>query len=156
MTKLKEDTPLKPRMKKYVRRLAQTGEIMKAATDVGYKQGQYGSQLMKNPKIQTALQEELDALGVDKQLVVRKLKQGLNAYRVIRDGGKKYKDFHAIHKYLDMYMKLEGHYAPEKHEIKQEKLIMVITPETIKGLKDSKAIPDRIVEGEVVEEVAKE
>lgn len=156
MTKLKEDTPLKPRMKKYVRRLAQTGEIMKAATDVGYKQGQYGSQLMKNPKIQTALQEELDALGVDKQLVVRKLKQGLNAYRVIRDGGKKYKDFHAIHKYLDMYMKLEGHYAPEKHEIKQEKLIMVITPETIKGLKDSKAIPDRIVEGKVVEEVAKE
>ncbi len=122
MTVLKEDTPLKPKMKKYVRRLAKTGEIMKSANDVGYK-GNYGSQLLKNPKIQTALQEELDALGVDKELVVRKLKQGLSAYRVIRDGGTKYKDFHAIHKYLDMYMKLEGHYAPEKHEIKQEKLI---------------------------------
>lgn len=155
MTKLKDDTPLKPRMKKYVRRLAQTGEIMKAATDVGYKQGQYGSQLMKNPKIQTALQEELDALGVDKQLVVRKLKQGLSAYRVIRDGGKKYKDFHAIHKYLDMYMKLEGHYAPEKHEIKQEKLVVILSPELRKGLLDSEAVTEdemEIIEAEVIKE----
>lgn len=147
MTILKEDTPLKPKMKKYVRRLAQTGEIMKSANDVGYK-GNYGSQLMKNPKIQTALQEELDSLGVDKELVVRKLKAGLSAYRVIRDGGKKYKDFHAIHKYLDMYMKLEGHYAPEKHEIRQEKLTLIITPEVLKGLKDAEAITD--AEAEVI------
>ena len=154
MTKLKEDTPLKPKMKKYVRRLAQTGEIIKSANDIGYK-GNYGSQLMKNPKIQTALQEELDSLGVDKELVVRKLKAGLNAYRVIRDGGKKYKDFHAIHKYLDMYMKLEGHYAPEKHEIRQEKLIIVLSPELRKGLIDAEAITEdeaQVIEAEVLDE----
>ena len=154
MTTLKKDTPLKPKMKKYTRRLAQTGEIIQAANDVGYK-GNYGSQLMRNPKIQTALQEELDALGVSKTVVVRKLKQGLIAYRVIKDGGKKYKDFHAIHKYLDMYMKLEGHYAPEKHEIRQEKLVVILSPELRKGLIDSEAITEKeakIIEAEVLDE----
>jgi len=154
MTILKKDTPLLPRMKKYARRCAETGEIIKSATDVGYK-GNYGSQLMRNPKILTALQEELDALGVNKELVVRKLKAGLNAYRVVKDGGKKYKDFHAIHKYLDMYMKLEGHYAPEKHEIRQEKLVIVLSPDMRKGLIDAEAITEKeadVIEAEIIKE----
>ena len=154
MTTLKKDTPLLPRMKKYARRAAETGEIIKAATDVGYK-GNYGSQLMRNPKIQTALQEELELLGVTKELIVRKLKQGLNAYRVLKDDGKKYKDFHAIVKYLDMYMKLEGHYAPEKHELKQERLVIVLGADMRKGLIDAEAITEEeadIIEAEIVEE----
>lgn len=154
MTKLKDNTPLLPKMKKYARRVAETGEIIKSGTDVGYK-GNYGSQLMKNPKIQTALQEELDALGVDKELIVRKIKQGLNSYRVIKDGGAKYKDFHAIIKYLDMWMKIGGHYAPEKHEIKQEKLVIILSPELRKGLIDAEAITEdeaKIIEVEILEE----
>ena len=146
MTKLKEDTELKPRQKKYVRRLAETGKILKSATDVGYKDPRYGSQLMMNPKILTALQQELDSLGVDKNLIVRKIKKGLNATRVIKDGGQKYEDFHAQHKFLDMLLKVRGDYAPEKHQIEERKITIVITPETLKGLKDAKAITDDDIE----------
>jgi hypothetical protein len=154
MTVLKEDTPLRPKMQKYARRVAETGEIIKSATDVGYR-GNYGSQLMKNPKILTAIQQEMDNLNVDTHAIVRKIKEGLNAYRVIKDGGKKYKDFHAQHKFLDMALKIRGDYAPEKHEIKQEKLILVITAETIKGLKDAEAITEadaEIITAEAIEE----
>ena len=155
MTILKEDTELKPRQKKYVRRLAETGKILKSATDVGYRDPRYGSQLMMNPKILTALQKELDALGVDKALIVRKIKKGLNATRVIKDGGKKYPDFHAQHKFLDMLLKIRGDYAPEKHEIKQERLVIVLGADMRKGLIDAEAITEEeadIIEAEIVEE----
>ena len=155
MTKLKDDTPLLPKMKKYARKVAETGEIIKSATDVGYK-GNYGSQLMKNPKILTAIQQEMDNLKVDTYAIVRKIKEGLNAYRVIKDGGKKYKDFHAQHKFLDMALKIRGDYAPEKHEIRQKKLILVITAETIKGLKDAGAITDEDAEVITVEAIEEE
>lgn len=154
MTELKKDTPLKPRMKKYVRRVAETGEIIKSAQDVGYK-GNYGSQLMRNPKILTALQEELELLDVTKTVIVRKIKKGLNATRVIKDGGKKYPDFHAQHKFLDMLLKIRGDYAPEKHEIRQERLVIVYGADMRKGLIDAEAITEKeadIIEAEIIEE----
>jgi hypothetical protein len=141
MTVLKEDTRLLPKMKRFARKVAKTGNIMKSGADVGYK-GNYASQLMQNPKIQTAIQVEMDRLDVNTEKIVKKIKQGMNAYRVIKDGGKKYKDFHAQHKFLDMALKIRGDYAPEKHEIRQEKLTLIITPETLKGLKDSEAITE--------------
>lgn len=154
MTILKDDTPLLPKMKKYARKVAETGEIIKSATDVGYK-GNYGSQLMKNPKILTAIQQEMDNLNVDTHAIVRKIKEGLNAYRVIKDGGKKYKDFHAQHKFLDMALKIRGDYAPEKHEIRQEKLVIILSPALRKGLIDAEAISEdemEIIEAEALEE----
>ena len=154
MTVLKKDTPLLPKMQKYARKVAETGEIIKSATDVGYK-GNYGSQLMKNPKILTAIQQEMDNLKVDTHAIVRKIKKGLNAYRVIKDGGKKYEDFHAQHKFLDMALKIRGDYAPEKHEIRQEKLVIILSPELRKGLIDAEAITEdeaKVIEAEVIEE----
>ncbi|MHA2313964.1 MAG: hypothetical protein ACXACF_01540 [Candidatus Hermodarchaeia archaeon] len=146
MTKLKEHTKETTRQKKFVKELAKTGEIGKSALKAGYKDSRYGSQLMMNEKILTALQMELEALDVNKTLIVRKIKQGLNATRVIRDGGKKYPDFHARHKFLDMLLKVRGDYAPEKHQIEEKKITIVITPETLRGLRDSKAITDAEIE----------
>jgi hypothetical protein len=154
MTELKEDTRLLPKMKKFARRVAKTGEILKSATDVGYK-GNYGSQLMKNEKIQTAIQVEMDRQGTTTERIVEKIDEGMEAYRVIRDGGKKYPDFHVRKEYVDIALKIRGDYAPEKHEIRQEKLILVITPETIKGLKDAGAITDddaEVITAEAIEE----
>lgn len=154
MTKLKKDTPLKPRMKKYARKVAQTGEILKSANDVGYK-GNYGSQLIQNPKIQTAIQVEMDKQGTTTEKIARKIDEGMEAFRVIRDKGKEYPDFHVRKEYVDMALKIRGDYAPEKHEIRQEKLILVITPETIKGLKDAGAITDddaETITAEAIEE----
>ena len=154
MTTLKDDTPLKPRMKKYARKVAQTGEILKSANDVGYK-GNYGSQLIQNPKIQTAIQVEMDKQGTTTEKIARKIDEGMEAFRVIRDKGKQYPDFHVRKEYVDMALKIRGDYAPEKHEIRQEKLILVITSETIKGLKDAGAITDadaEVITAEAIEE----
>lgn len=146
MTKLKEHTENTPRQKKFVRELAKTGEIGKSALKAGYKDPNYGSQLMMNPKIVTALQIELENQGVTREKIVKKINEGLNATRVIKDGGKKYKDYHAIHKFLDTYLKITGEYAPEKHQIEEKRITIVITPETLKGLKDAKAITDADIE----------
>ena len=137
---LKKNTPLTVKQKKYVRRVAETGAIWKSATDVGFKQPGYGSQLMQNPKILTAIQVELDNMGATADVIARKIRKGFDATRVIKDEGKKYPDFHAQHKFLDMALKIRGDYAPEKHEIRQETLTLIVTPETIKGLEDAEAI----------------
>jgi hypothetical protein len=144
--KLKEHTELKPRQKKFVKRVAETGKILKSASDVGYANPRYGSQLMNNPKILTAIQAELESQGVDKVRIVKKINEGLEATRVIKDGGKKYEDFHARHKFLDMLLKVRGDYAPEKHQIEEKRITIVITPETIKGLKDAGAVTDADIE----------
>ena len=157
MTTLKKDTPLLPKMKKFARRVAKTGEVIKSGTDVGYK-GNYGSQLMKNPKIQTAIQIEMDRIGTTTEKIARKIDEGMDAYRVIRDKGKKYPDFHVRKEYIDMAVKIRGDYAPEKHQITQEKLVLIITPETIKGLKDAEAITESevdVITAEIVEEEKK-
>ncbi len=153
MTVLKENTRLLPKMKKFARRVAKTGEIMKSANDVGYK-GNYGSQLMKNEKIQTAIQVEMDKQGTTTEKIAQKIDEGMDAYRVIRDGGREYPDFHVRKEYIDMAVKIRGDYAPEKHEIRQEKLTLIITPEVLKGLKDSEAITDAeadVITAEVID-----
>lgn len=136
-----EETPATVKQKKFVKNLAKTGEIGKSAKLVGYEKT-YGSKLMRSSKILTLLHQELEKQGVTDVRVVGKIKDGLNAYYVKKDGGKKYKDFHAIHKYLDMVFKLRGDYAPEKHQVERKEITIVITPEVLKGLKDARAITD--------------
>lgn len=142
----KDKDKLTVKNKKYARRLAETGEIGQSALDVGYKQAQYGSQLMRQPKILTALQTEMEKLKVNDAVIVRKLKEGLQATRVIRDGGDEYPDYHAQHKFLDMILKIRGDYAPEKHQISTKEITIVITPEVLKGLKDSRAVTEAEIE----------
>jgi len=110
---------------------------------------------MRQPKIQSELQLALDNAGLGNDVIASKIQEGLEATYVKKDGGTQYKDYHAIHKYLDMAVKIGGGYAPEKHEIKQEKLTLIVTPEVIKGLKDARAITEadlEILDAEVIEE----
>lgn len=148
--KLKKDTPLKRKQKKFISGVVQHGNVSKAAALAGYGSG-YGYHLTKQPKIQTALQLALDEAGLGDSKIASLLKAGSKAYYVKKDGGEKYPDFHARDKTVDKLIKVHGGYAPEKHEIKQEKLVLIITPETIKGLLDAKAIKPEDVK-EILEE----
>lgn len=140
------------KQKKFVKALAQTGNVKKSASLAGYDPD-YGSFLKRQPHIQTALQKAIDDAGLDDVKVTDKIDEGLKATYVKKDEGKKYPDFHARHKYLDTLLKIRGDYAPEKHEIRQEKLTLIITPDVLKGLKDSKSIEkDEVIEAEIVEE----
>jgi len=152
---LSNDTPLKPNQKKFIKHKIATGNSAKAATLAGFGDPGYGSYLMKQPKIQNALQQALDKAGITDELIAKKIKQQLEAYHVKKDGGKKYPDYHARDKGIDKVIKIKGGYAPEKHEIRQEKLVLIITPETIKGLKDAKAITEadvEVIEAEALKE----
>jgi len=143
------------KQKKFVKKLVETGGNIAQATDLaGYAPG-HGYHLMKQPKIQTELQLALEGAGLTDDTIAERIKEGQNATYVKKDGGKKYTDFHAIHKYVDMQIKIGGGYAPEKHEIKQEKLVVILSPELRKGLLDAEAMTEdemEVIEAEVIKE----
>ena len=142
---LDNSSSLSRRQKKFVKKVIETGNQSKAASLAGYDSG-YASYLAKQPKIQTAIQLALDKAGLTDVKVADLLKQGTKAYYVKKDGGKRYPDFHARDKSIDKIIKVKGGYAPEKHEIKQTKLTLIITSDTFKGLKDAEAITEAEIE----------
>jgi len=143
------------KQKKFVKKLVETGGNIAQATDLaGYAPG-HGYHLMKQPKIQTELQLALEGAGLTDDTLATKIKDGQNATYVKKDGGKPYKDYHAIHKYCDMQIKIGGGYAPEKHEIQQKKLVVILSPELRKGLIDAEAMTEdemEVIEAEVIKE----
>jgi len=152
---LNEDTPLTMRQKKFVKKFIETGNQAKAASLAGYAQPGEGSYLTKQPKIQTSIQKALDDAGLTDVKVADLLKDGTKAYYVKKDGGRKYPDFHARDKSVDKIIKIKGGYAPEKHEIMEKKLVIILSPETRKGLIDARAITEEeadVIEAEVLAE----
>jgi len=143
------------KQKKFVKKLVETGGNIAQATDLaGYAPG-HGYHLMKQPKIQTELQLALENAGLTDDTIADKIKEGQEATYVKKDGGKPYPDYHARHKYVDMQIKVGGGYAPEKHEIRQEKLVVILSPELRKGLLDAEALTEdemEVIEAEVVKE----
>ena len=150
-----KSTKLNRKHKKFVKALAKTGEVRRSAQLAGYDDPGYGTFLQRQPHIQTALQQALEKEDLNDDKVASEIKDGLKSTYVKKDGGTAYTDFHARHKYLDTLIKIKGGYAPEKHEIRQEKLTLIVTPDVIKGLKDSKAITDDeadVIEAEIIGE----
>ena len=142
------------KQKKFVKKLVETGGNVARATDLaGYEHG-YGYHLMKQPKIQTELQVALENAGLTDATLADKIKEGQESTYVKKDGGIEYPDNHARHKFLDMQIKIGGGYAPEKHEIQQKKLVVILSPELRKGLIDARAITE--AEAEVIEAEANE
>jgi len=141
--------------KRYVDALARTGDVSKACEVAGFADNSYGYFLNRQPHIQTMLQQALEKYKLNDDKVAMEIDNGLKATYVKKDKGEEYPDFHARHKYLDTLIKIKGGYAPEKHEIRQEKLTLIVTPDVLKGLKDADAITDddaKAIEAEIVEE----
>jgi len=150
-----KSTKLNRKHKKFVKALAKTGDVRRSTQLAGYEDPTYGSFLQRQPHIQTALQQALEKEKLNDDKVASEIKNGLKATYVKKDGGQEYTDHHARHKYLDTLIKIKGGYAPEKHEIRQEKLNLIVTPDVIKGLKDAKAISKEeadVIEAEIIEE----
>ena len=143
------------KQKKFVKKVIETGHKIRRATDLaGYEPG-YGYHLMKQPKIQNEIQLALERAGLTDDSLADGIKEGQKATYVKKDKGKAYADYHARHKYFDMHVKIKGGYAPEKHEIKQEKLIVMLSPELRKGLIDAEAVTEdemEVIEAEVIKE----
>lgn len=146
-------TPLTERQKRFVGNFVSTGRAGEAALRAGYSDTSQGYWLKQQPKIQEAIQEEMEKQGVTNAMLVRKLKEGLNAtYPEKRSAEgfvmqEKSPDFFTRDKYLDKAFKVKGAYAPEKHLHEHRQLIINITPEVIKGLMDAGAIrPEEVID----------
>lgn len=82
-----------------------------------------GSQLMDKPEIKMAINELLDYHGLTKSYRVQKIK-----------GHVDHNDPNVSLKALDMSFKLDGTYAPEKHQVVSK--TMQITPEVIEAMQN--------------------
>ena len=141
--------------KKYVQnRLAGNNKSV-SARRAGFVSQGYGSFLDRQPMIQTMLQLALEKKGLTDDKVADVLDDGLKSFYVKKDGGTEYPDFHAREKYLVDLIKIKGGFAPEKHEISEKRIILMITPDFKKGLKDSGLIgeeEEKIIDAEIIKE----
>lgn len=141
--------------KKYIRNRLSGDNKALAARRAGYLGQGYGSFLERQPMIQTMLQEALERKGLTDDKVADVLDDGLKSFYVKKDGGTEYPDFHAREKYLVDLIKIKGGFAPEKHEVTEKRIILMITPDFKKGLKDSGLIDDKdeeIIDAEIIKE----
>ena len=153
--------PVKPRnltrlQRGFVKNLAETGKISESALRAGSIDPTYGSHLLRNENVQLALMEAYDKAGISDGYIVSKIKQGMNAkYPPRKDGGRQYPDYFTRKHYIDMFFKTTGGYAPEKHEVSEKRIIIVMSPGTVKGLVDAKAISEDegdFLDAEIVEQ----
>lgn len=156
MTKtLSKDAETTIKQRKFVKnRLAGDNKAV-AARKAGFVSEGYGSFLEKQSHIQTMLQKALEAKGLTDDKVADKLAEGLESFYVKKDGGTKYPDFHAQEKYLVDLIKIKGGFAPEKHEVTEKRIVLIMSPEFKKGLKDSGLIDkkdEEIIDAEIIKE----
>ncbi len=143
----RRENPLRNiREKKFVKAFLETHEIGRSAVLAGYADPTYGSKLMRNPRILTAIQEAMEKAGIHDEYLAKKLKEGLEATypmkyssrgRVIQE---REPDYFTRAIYLDKAFRIRGDFAPEKQEVTEKRISIVITPELVKGLLDSEAI----------------
>lgn len=153
---LKEE--LNRQQKKFVKQVARTNKIGQSALAAGFSDPHYGSYLMRQPQIQSALQVEMEKIGITDEFLAKKLKHGLNAYYPPKkEGGRKYPDFFTRNQYMKDVLKVRGDLKDRQEiDITKKQIVVMITPEMTKGLLDSGAInkeeAQEIIEHEPIED----
>lgn len=134
------------RDRKFIRNVVQSGKIGQSAVRAGFHDSNYGSYLMAQPHIMTALQKAMDKAGITDGEVANKLKEGLSAAypeQLYKDGAVKQPaapDFHTRKEYLDIALKVRGDYAPERVQVETRQVTLNITMNMAQGLIESGAI----------------
>lgn len=152
---LSKDTKPNIKHKKYVQNRLSGHNKALSARKAGFISQGYGSFLDRQPMIQTMLQQALEKKGLTDDKVADVLDDGLKSFYVKKDGGTEYPDFHAREKYLVDLIKIKGGFAPEKHEVTEKRIILMITPDFKKGLLDSGLIDkdgEKIIDAEIIKE----
>lgn len=141
--RLRKDLPLNPQEKKFKKHIVQGEKVGNAALRAGYAHPGYGSFLMSQEKIQTAIKLALEKAGATDDLAAKRIKEGMSAKMPVmlyKDGKPKMKstpDHFNRRGYIDMYMKATGGYAPEKHEVQKKVVIIQVNMDMGKGLLDA-------------------
>ena len=72
------------RQRKFLEYYLITGNASQSALKAGFKDEHYAYEILQNPIFQTAFQQLLDKEGITDEYLIRKLKQGLEAKKIIR------------------------------------------------------------------------
>lgn len=117
---------------------------------------QSGYELMKQPKIQTALLERMEEAGINDKFIAKGLKEGCKALAPPRkDGGKQYADYFTRKQYLDIILRVRGDFAPETHQSISKHITVVIDHNMLKALKDVGVLSEeetKVIEHEPIRE----
>jgi len=133
--------------RRFVKGLVEGKNLRGATRYAGYISPDYGSVLMKQDNIRTALQAHLHKAGITDSLIAKKLKDGLNAKTVPRmSGGKRYDDQFVRKQFLDVILRIRGDYAPERFESINKQITLVVDDKMLEALKDSKALDAEEIE----------
>lgn len=82
-----ESKPLNQRQSKFVKGVIEGATLTKAAADAGYRHPDvYGSELMRKPAIQQALQTAFERQGLNADFLAEKLKELICAEDTDKDG----------------------------------------------------------------------
>jgi len=154
MAKPLVEKELNTQHKKFIKNVAAGQKYSVAADRAGFHGTGYGSYLMRQPKILTALECELEKQGIDDGYLVNKIKEGLEAFYVKKDGGQEYPDFHAIEKMIRTVLLVKKDIA-EGGDVRNTQVNIILSPELMKGLVDSGKITDIEAE-EVIDELQHE
>jgi phage terminase small subunit len=139
------------RQQKFVKALAQTGKVHESAMRAGYTDGHYGTELLRNEKIRAAVLLQMERAGVTNELLMQKLREGLDAKYpdkvVVDKAGVEHKidggtDFFTRKHYLEQALRLKNAYPAEKGDTAPRTVNIIISEKAIAGLMDAGAIVD--------------
>lgn len=149
------DKPLNRKQHKFKKNILRGKNVQEAAELSGYGSS-YGYHLMEQPKMISALQLEFRKQGIEDEFIVQRIKQGMNAMVPEKyKGGPKSPDHKTRFPYIRMVLNLRGDLKPEAQIVQNKQINIVMSPDFVKGLIDSKKITPleaEVIEAEIISE----
>lgn len=150
---LDDKKPLTVPQKRYCKNVLKGDNLTVAAQRAGLMSQGYGSYLMRQPKIRQELARLLETEGVDDARLAKKLDEILDATLVKKDGGREYPDYPTQLRAVETVFRVKRDIAADGSTVSQTQINIVLSPELLKGLKDSKVLSEEeIIELEEIEE----
>ena len=137
---LNNDKPLTTPQKRFCKNVIKGDNLARAAQNAGLMSQGYSSYLMRQPKIRQELARLLETEGVDDERLAKKLNEILDATLVKKDGGKEYPDYPTQLRAVETVFKVKRDIAADGSVESRTQINIILNPEMIKGLKDSKAL----------------
>ena len=149
------DKPLNRKQNKFKKKILSGKNVREAAELSGYGSS-YGYHLMEQPKVISALQTAIEKEGIDDQFIVQRIKSGASAMIPAKFiGGKSTPDHKTRFPYIKLVLNLRGDLKPDAQIVQNKQINIIMSPDFVKGLIDSKkitALEADVIEAEVLRE----
>jgi len=125
-----------------------SGEVTKkqAAQMEGFTSGEVVNRALEKLTKNESFIKEMDRQELTDEFIIAKIKEGCDAQHPLAEEGRK--DYHAIDKFVDKYIKIKGLYSPTKiqQETKTQNIHIHMTADDAQALKEYKRMREEAVE----------